>query len=237
MNALTTSSPAAKPTTLAPSPHLSALLDRDGNPDDACQEIASYLALREECREILPALREQAERRADQEGIRAVVGRRFATYPQPERNEGEWAAWWRDYYDALTGLSLASLEAAMREWIKRSDSQFLPKPGELRELALRTPSRALQRYQRARRVVELSSQTQQRERVQADMARRGTNAEEQRRAVADMARGLAGTLSEEAAKQKGAMRRQTLTHASRCVRPEGDLTPAQADVLRRCGIE
>ena len=137
------------------STHLTELLDSAASPDQAAREIAGYMALREEARAALPALRAVAEHKAGEDGVRAVLGRRFALYPQPERDDGEWAAWWADYFDALGDVPLACLEAAMREWINRPTSQFLPKPGELRDLAFRTPSRSLQRYQRAKRAIQL----------------------------------------------------------------------------------
>lgn len=114
------------------------------------------MALREEARAALPALKAVAEHKAGEDGVRAVIGRRFALYPQPERDDGEWAAWWADYFDALADVPLACLEAAMRAWVQRPDAQFMPKPGELRDLAHRTPSRTLQRYQRAKRAIQIA---------------------------------------------------------------------------------
>lgn len=140
------------------STHLTELLDTAGNPDQAAAEIGRYLALREEARAALPALKAVAEHKAGEEGVRAVLGRRFALYPQPERDEGEWAAWWADYFDALADVPLPCLEAAMRAWVQKPDAQFMPKPGELRDLAFRTPSRSLQRYQRAKRAIQLYDQ-------------------------------------------------------------------------------
>lgn len=86
------------------------------------------------------------------------MSRRFPMYPQPSRSEEEWEAWWADYLDCLSDVPLACLEAAMRAWVARPHSQFMPKPGELRDLAFRTPSRSLQRYQRARRALMLADQ-------------------------------------------------------------------------------
>lgn len=131
------------------------MLDSAASPDQAARDIAGYMALREEARAALPALKAVAEQKAGEDGVRAVIGRRFALYPQPERDEGEWASWWADYFDALTDVPLACLEAAMRAWVQKPDAQFMPKPGELRDLAFRTPSRSLQRYQRAKRALQL----------------------------------------------------------------------------------
>lgn len=135
---------------------LSELLDSAGSPDQAANEIARYMAFREEARAVLPALRAVAEHKAGEDGVRAVVGRRFALYPQPERDDGEWASWWADYYDALADVPLACLEAAMRAHVVKPTAQFLPKPGELRDLAFRTPSKTLQRFQRAKRALQIA---------------------------------------------------------------------------------
>jgi hypothetical protein len=132
------------------------LLDDDGlSPDEAAKQIGAYMAIREEARAALPALKAVAEWKAGEDGVRAVVSKRFALYPQPERNEGEWAAWWDDYIDVLSDVPLACLEAAMRAWVARPGSQFLPKPGELHELAYKTVSKSLRRYQRAKRALHM----------------------------------------------------------------------------------
>lgn len=101
------------------------------------------------------ALEQRATGKAGQAGVREVVGRRFATYPQPERSPGEWAAWWADYFDVLEGVTLAALEAGMRAYIREGSSEFMPKPGKLLELARTTPSNAMRAYGRAKRVEAL----------------------------------------------------------------------------------
>jgi hypothetical protein len=160
MNALTPTrnSTPSRPISPELSPHLASLLDSDGSPDDAAREIGSYMALREEARAALPALKAVAEWKAGPEGVRAVIGKRFALYLQPERSEGEWAAWWSDYEEVLQDVPLASVEAAMRAWVARPTSEFLPKPGQLHELAYTTVSKTLRRYQRAKRALQLVDQ-------------------------------------------------------------------------------
>lgn len=106
----------------------------------------------------MPALKAVAEHKAGEPGVKAVIGRRFALYPQPVRDEGEWAAWWQDYFDALAETPLASLEAAMRQYVADPDSEFMPKPGRLRELAFTAPSRSLGRYYRAKRAVQMAEE-------------------------------------------------------------------------------
>lgn len=88
-----------------------------------------------------------------------MIGRRLATYPQPQRTDGEWAAWWADYFETLADVALASLEAAMRAYVALPDSEFMPKPGRLREMAFLTPCRSLQRYQRAKRALQIAEES------------------------------------------------------------------------------
>ena len=103
-------------------------------------DIADNPGLMDEARSHLPALRQAATIPAGAAGIRTIIGKRFALYPQPERGEGEWAAWWADYVDALSDISPSALEAGMKAWVGKPDSAFLPKPGELRRLAQQTPN-------------------------------------------------------------------------------------------------
>jgi hypothetical protein len=78
-----------------------------------------------------------------------VIGARFALYPQPQRTEAEWANWWRDYLNALAGLPADVVEEAMQTWVAKPDSQFLPRPGELRALALVIRDRLARRQELA----------------------------------------------------------------------------------------
>lgn len=106
---------------------------------DAVEGIVANPALHREAVEALPALtaaRDAAMAPLTIEGLARVLTDRFTIYPQPDRSEGEWASWWRSYHDALSDVPNASVEAAMREWV-RSPERFLPNPGQLRELALK----------------------------------------------------------------------------------------------------
>lgn len=117
-------------------------------------EIASSPALVREARQALPALRAYATQKAGPLGVREVIGRRFALYPQPERSPGEWTEWWSDYHEALDDCSLAGLEAAMAAYVRSPDSEFMPKPGKLLELARTVENSPAGAYARARRAVE-----------------------------------------------------------------------------------
>lgn len=151
----------ARPTTPPLTPALTQLLDAAGSPDDACRAIIGDPDLLAEVRSALPALQAVAEAKAGPEGVYRVITRRFSVYPQPQRTPDEWADWWSDYYDVLADVALASLEAAMRAWVARPDSEFMPKPGQLRELAFSTPCRSLGRYYRAKRAIQLAEEKPQ----------------------------------------------------------------------------
>ena len=137
---------------------LISLLDSSRTTDEAAAEIAAVPALLEEARAVVADLQLYATAKAGVSGVKTVIGRRFATYPQPQRSEGEAVAWWADYIDTLSDLSLASLEAAMRAYVADPASEFMPKPGRLRELARTTPSRALTRFYRAKGAIRLADQ-------------------------------------------------------------------------------
>lgn len=158
----TPSTPPARPTSPQLSEGLISLLENDGNPDWSVEQIAGSPVLLEEARRTVPALKAVATHRAGEAGVRAVVGKRFALYPQPPRSDGEWAAWWQAYYDVLADIPLASLEAGMRAYVADPESEFMPKPGKLRELAFTAPCRSLLRYQRAERAIRVADERAQR---------------------------------------------------------------------------
>lgn len=140
-------------------PLMSWLLDE---PTDAkaIDVIAKSDLLRSEATMALPALRAAALRPATQAEIKSIIGSRFATYPQPKRNEGEAAAFWADYFAALDGLAPAQIEAGMGAHVKDPKAEFLPKPGRLADLARTTPSdgKWTRAHNRARAAVEASRQ-------------------------------------------------------------------------------
>jgi len=128
-------------------------LDDGGSPDRAVREIASTPALIEETKALLPRLQHIATAKAGEDGVRRVLAKRFELYPQPQRSDEQWAAWFEPYYDVLADVPLASLEAGMRAYVADPCSEFMPKPGKLRELAFTAPCRSLGRYYRAKMAV------------------------------------------------------------------------------------
>lgn len=130
-NALTTSD---RPTTLGLSPALAHALTEL----DAAEIIAAAPNLIAEARDRLPILRARLMSPATLMDLKEIIGRRFVTYPQSVRSATEWEMWWSDYETALIGLSAEAVNAGIEAWIAKPESEFLPKPGRLRELALQT---------------------------------------------------------------------------------------------------
>lgn len=116
--------------------------------------IATTPALRAEVEAALPALRDQAKAPAGPAGVGRVIGSREALYPPMNLSDGAKEAWWNDYIETLSDLPESALEAGMRLWIKQPDSQFMPKPGQLRQLALTAENRAVRAYERAKAALE-----------------------------------------------------------------------------------
>lgn len=157
MNDLTNLPPNDLPattTTLALSQGLRLLLECERSADDALNGIVNSPALHAEVKAALPAIMDRV-RGGGTAAVRDVIGRRLVTFPQPDRSDAEWAAWWADYYDALEDVPAAALEGGMKAWVQKSDAQFMPKPGELRALALKAGEPLYQAASRARRVAHL----------------------------------------------------------------------------------
>lgn len=102
----------------------------------------------------MPSLLQAATAPASVAGVKNVVGRRFALFPQPERSDGEWAEWWADYIDVIGHLPEGAIEAAMAAWVRMADAEFMPKPGKLLELAKTTPNRDVRAYERCKAAIE-----------------------------------------------------------------------------------
>ena len=143
MNALTATPPNNKTSTQL-GPDLSAplkswlLVERSDH--QSIETIRRSDILRAEAAQLIPALKEAALTPATEDQIRQIIGARFALFPQPQRNDGQWAAWWADYYDALRDLTPYAVEAGMAAWVRSADAEFMAKPGKLRDLALTVPN-------------------------------------------------------------------------------------------------
>jgi|GEM_PF-1264493 len=120
--------------------------------------IAESDLLRSEAAMMMPAMRHAALRPASEKEIRDIIGSRFGTFPQPQRDEGEAMAFWADYLDALAGLTPAQIEGGMKAWVSDPKAEFLPKPGKLADLARQSTQvgRWTRAYNRAQAAVVAS---------------------------------------------------------------------------------
>lgn len=116
------------------------------------------MALREEAKAALPVLKAAAMQVAGEEGVKEVIGRRFALFQPPARSDAEWAMWWTDYIETLANVPWAALEAAMAAYVADPSSEFMPKPGKLLELARTTPNKAVRAFDRASKAVAYHQQ-------------------------------------------------------------------------------
>jgi len=107
-----------------------------------------------EAKAALPAIEARAKAPATHGEIKLIIGAKFSTYPQPERNDGEWAMFWADYMAVLEDVPGSALEAAMDAIIRDPKIEFLPKPAKLREIAMMTENRAVRAFDRARQAIE-----------------------------------------------------------------------------------
>lgn len=137
----------------------------------------------EELRAAVPELFREAAKPAELVGIVETLKPWFATYPQTQREEAEWADWWHGYAITCGHLPTAALQGAMKAWAKRPDAEFLPKPGLLADLARQTPTAAFKIAGRAHQILQLADDRLDRERVAANMGADHVKSEDQRAAV------------------------------------------------------
>jgi hypothetical protein len=154
MRELTRNSPPATRTTaqagLVLSKPLTFWLLEETSEAKATEVIGKSDILKAEIRQRLPEIRSEALKPATEDQIKGIIAQRFALFPQPVRNDSEWASWWADYMDALAGLTAPAIEAGMAAWVRSMDAEFMCKPGKLRDLAVNTPNN--NRWARAHRI-------------------------------------------------------------------------------------
>jgi hypothetical protein len=237
MNALTPmqNSPIATPTMPPPPRALVEWLKRPEEPAEMARSLIRS-GRTSALEEALPALRQEAMTEAGEAGVMQVLTAAFVHFPQPKRSPEEWAVFWQGYVTTCGHLSQAAITAGMAKWLADPESKFLPKPGELRHLSTQTPTEAHHILMKARAVLEAVRAEESAERIQQDIAQRGTTAARQAEQVREMLAGVDTQLRAASARQRKEMHRQGVAHANRCVRPAGEINATQADVLAKCGL-
>ena len=131
----------------------------------AIEVISRSDLLRSQASMMMPVLRAEALRPATPDEIMMIVKSREQIFGdlRSARTEVEWTAFWSDYFEALNGLTAASIEAGMVAYIALPDSEWAPKPGKLAHLAKTTPTqgRFTRAYNRARAAVVASQKAEE----------------------------------------------------------------------------
>lgn len=101
----------------------------------AIERIVQTPALHAEVRRAAAVLREKAGG-AGRDGVVRALFPLVSVYGLSDRSEVEWAKFWRAYQDALGDLPYSALQAGAAAYNRSPDSEFFPKPGPLRDLAI-----------------------------------------------------------------------------------------------------
>jgi len=123
------------------SQELRLLLTHQTSTADAVSGIVANPALHAEVIAALPALmadRDAALTKTSPDDLQRILAKALVIYSVPDRTPQEWATWWRVYHDVLAEVPRRAVAQAVDQWI-RSPAGFFPKPGELRDLALKIP--------------------------------------------------------------------------------------------------
>lgn len=142
------------------SPGLKSLLSVEPSNHRAVSEIAGNPVMLAEAKRALPAIHANATMPAGPEGVTKVVVSLFVNYPQPHREQAEWAEFWANYHAVLSDQPLTALEAAKEAILRDAKVEFLPKPARFLELAKMTPNRAVRAYDRAKAAVDYRAPVQ-----------------------------------------------------------------------------
>lgn len=109
--------------------------------EEAVRLISTDPTLLAEAGSLLPTLAQRVHQGATRPEIKDILFARFVVYPQPQRHDWQWDLWWADYYAILEGLTGEAIDAGLTKWVGLPDSEFFPKPGQLKALAEKTPTR------------------------------------------------------------------------------------------------
>lgn len=140
----------------------------------------------EDVRAALPQLRAEATAQAGPKGVRLALQEWYPVFPQPQRSEPDWILFYQGYTAVCGAQPKAALRAALKAWAQKGDSQFLPKPGELRALAASIPTVPMKLLSRAQAAIRAADDEAERLRIESDIALRNTTAAEQVTAVTTM---------------------------------------------------
>lgn len=131
----------------------------DGSSSGAVRIIAINPKLRAECERLLPIL-ERERSPASPAEILMILVRNAPTYGIRAANDGEWAALFQGYVEALNGLPASAIEDAFLRWNRGEGDknpmmrEFYPKPPQLVHLAQDMRAKLFAAAHRARKALE-----------------------------------------------------------------------------------
>jgi hypothetical protein len=119
----------------------------------AVDEVCRNPVLHDEVRRAYPVLASHAAGCGPM-AVSQILGKLFAVYPQPERSDPEWLAFWQAYQEDLGDLPAEAVEDAVKDYRRSAGAEFFPKPGPLRALALKRAEPICKAAYRAKRCAE-----------------------------------------------------------------------------------
>lgn len=134
-------------------PQLWRLLVHEPTADLCVDEVCRSPKLHAEVQRAWPAIQAHAAPCGLHAATQALAAL-FPVYPPPDRSVEEWAAFWKAYHEDLADLPLEALQAAVKDYRQGEKSEFFPKPGPLRALALKRAEPILKAAYRAKRCAE-----------------------------------------------------------------------------------
>lgn len=133
------------------SPALFARLSSDAKTDDVVRELAADPVIRADAIAARSAL-ERRQRPCGAEGIAILIMPLVGVYGLADRNEEQWASFWKTYIDALGDLPFDALDQAVKSYAR--EGEFFPKPAQLYKLAEPVAIKIRVAAWRAKRIAE-----------------------------------------------------------------------------------
>ena len=134
------------------SQELELLLTDDRLNHQQALEILRASPLRTEALMLREAIRERAAGASDSEII-GVLLPLVSLFGVGKKSDGEWAAFWGFYIDALGDLPRQAIADGVKAYVAKPTSEYFPKPGPLREICLPHARLALLAWGRVRNLV------------------------------------------------------------------------------------
>lgn len=147
--------PLAKTASAECSPELWRRLTEHSSFQYACEELVADDRCLAELRQVADRIEAHAAP-CGPKAVAAELAPLVTIYGVADRSEGEWAAFWRFYTEALQDLPLAALRNGVKAYVAQPDSEFFPKPGPLKALCQREASEVWTALGRSRQALKIA---------------------------------------------------------------------------------